>query len=231
MGRPRAPHRQGRRLGRASRGQRRAARRRRRGRDRRLGAHPRRLRDVEDRRGRGGCDARVPRAARRAVGAGARRPADERDRMSALAAAIEERERVLATFLEREQDALASACHAMARAFSRGGTLLAFGTGAAATDAAHVAVEFMHPVIVGKRALPALAPTNDPTATSAPEWLLRRDDIALGLSHGALPRAVADFLARARAQGALTIAFAGTGEVAEADYLFVVPSSDADIVQ
>ena len=34
--------------------------------------------------------------------------------------------------------------------------MLAFGRGPYATDAQHVSVEFVHPVIVGKRALPAL---------------------------------------------------------------------------
>src|SRR5436309_5961322 len=43
----------------------------------------------------------------------------------------------------------------MAERFLRGGRLLAFGRGHYATDAQHVSVEFVHPVIVGKRALPA----------------------------------------------------------------------------
>jgi len=34
-----------------------------------------------------------------------------------------------------------------------------FGSGGAATDAQHIAVEFVHPVIVGKRALPAFSLT------------------------------------------------------------------------
>ena len=42
----------------------------------------------------------------------------------------------------------------MAQRFLRGGRLLAVGE---ASDARHIAVEFVHPVIVGKRALPALA--------------------------------------------------------------------------
>jgi D-sedoheptulose 7-phosphate isomerase len=47
----------------------------------------------------------------------------------------------------------------MAMRFLRGGRLLAVGE---ESDARHVAVEFVHPVIVGKRALPALAmPTID----------------------------------------------------------------------
>ena len=37
------------------------------------------------------------------------------------------------------------------------GKLVVFGSGAAATDAQHLAVEFVHPVIVGKRAFPALS--------------------------------------------------------------------------
>ena len=46
----------------------------------------------------------------------------------------------------------------MAVRFLAGGRLLALGvSGAARSDAHHVAVEFVHPVIVGKRALPALA--------------------------------------------------------------------------
>ena len=45
---------------------------------------------------------------------------------------------------------------AMAERFARGGRLLALGRSPAArSDARHVAVEFVHPVIVGKRALPA----------------------------------------------------------------------------
>src|SRR5215831_4649942 len=64
-------------------------------------------------------------------------------------------------FFAQEEEQIARACWAMARRFHQGGRLLAFGNGAAATDAQHVAVEFVHPVIVGKRALPALALTND----------------------------------------------------------------------
>jgi D-sedoheptulose 7-phosphate isomerase len=148
-----------------------------------------------------------------------------------LAQLVDERERVLATFLETEKGRLALACHAMARAFARGGTLIPFGTGAAATDAAHIAVEFMHPVIVGKRALPALAPTNDPTRASSVVRLGRPDDIALGISHEAEHPAVSAFLDDARARGMLTIALAGAGGAPRADYAFVVPSTDRQLVQ
>jgi D-sedoheptulose 7-phosphate isomerase len=137
-----------------------------------------------------------------------------------LAAGIAERERALLGFFEREQERLARACHDMARAFSRGATLVSFGSGPAATDAAHVAVEFMHPVIVGKRALPALAGQR-----------LRGGDIALGLMHGSDDPGVEDFLRGARDSAGLTIVMRGEGGGAQADYTFEVPSSDPAVVQ
>jgi D-sedoheptulose 7-phosphate isomerase len=61
-------------------------------------------------------------------------------------------------FFATEAPRLARLCQEMAERFARGGRLLACGTTAAEwSDARHVAVEFVHPVIVGKRALPALA--------------------------------------------------------------------------
>ena len=144
---------------------------------------------------------------------------------------LDERERTLGAFFENEAPRIARACHDMARSFSRGGTLVAFGTGAAATDAAHVAVEFLHPVIVGKRALPALAPANDPTRESRPSRLLRADDIALALAHGRADEEAARFLSEARRRGALTLAFTGAASRVEADHSFAVPSHDPDVVQ
>jgi D-sedoheptulose 7-phosphate isomerase len=55
-----------------------------------------------------------------------------------------------------EADRLARLCREMASRFAAGGRLLAIGD---VSDARHVAVEFVHPVIVGKRALPAIAVT------------------------------------------------------------------------
>src|SRR5215468_2605259 len=67
-----------------------------------------------------------------------------------------ERNRLFEAFFARESVRLAKACREMSERFLRGGRLLAFGRGPYATDAQHVSVEFVHPVIVGKRALPAL---------------------------------------------------------------------------
>ncbi len=61
-----------------------------------------------------------------------------------------------ASWFAAEAERLARLCGEMAKRFGRGGRLLATGD---VSDARHVAVEFVHPVIVGKRALPALAVT------------------------------------------------------------------------
>src|SRR5271163_3930781 len=80
--------------------------------------------------------------------------------MQTLAVRIEERllmrNEIIEGFFSREAIHLAEACREMSERFLRGGRLLAFGRGPYATDAQHVSVEFVHPVIVGKRALPAL---------------------------------------------------------------------------
>src|SRR6201985_2385273 len=77
-----------------------------------------------------------------------------------LAEQIEERlllrNELFEQYFSAEARRLAEACREMSERFLRGGRLLAFGRGSYATDAQHVSVEFVHPVIVGKRALPAL---------------------------------------------------------------------------
>ncbi|MFN2449019.1 MAG: SIS domain-containing protein, partial [Candidatus Baltobacteraceae bacterium] len=83
-------------------------------------------------------------------------------------------------FFEREALPLARAARDMAQRFLDGGRLLAFGSGASATDAQHVSVEFVHPVIVGKRALPALD-----LSIAFSEWapaICKPDDIAMGFA-------------------------------------------------
>jgi D-sedoheptulose 7-phosphate isomerase len=146
-----------------------------------------------------------------------------------LALQVTEREQALEAFLEAEQHRIAYACLDMARAFARGGTLIVYGTGPAATDAAHVAVEFMHPVIVGKRALPAIAPTNDPSRAGSIEVLGRPGDIALGIAHAPGDAKVERFLASAQRQGMLTIAL-GADRI-DADHALVATHDDARIVQ
>ena len=70
--------------------------------------------------------------------------------------AVDRRSEANASWFAAEAGRLAEVCQAMAERFARGGRLLATGD---VSDSRHVAVEFVHPVIVGKRALSALAVT------------------------------------------------------------------------
>lgn len=135
-----------------------------------------------------------------------------------------------ARFFADEAERIARLCHRMAERFAREGRLVALGSAPAArSDARHVAVEFVHPVIVGKRALPALALT--PESGSLPllaDLILRPEDIVLGFGAvGSEGRAVAAALERARSRGCLTVAF----EAAGAEWEFSPPVGDPFVRQ
>ena len=80
------------------------------------------------------------------------------------------------------------------------------GDGLAAADAAHVVVEFAHPVIVGKRALPAMRLADPATLSRCSR---EPDDIALGIAAGGDDPRVAAALAAAAGLGLLTVALVG----------------------
>ncbi|CAN5196664.1 hypothetical protein BH20ACT22_BH20ACT22_03730 [soil metagenome] len=162
--------------------------------------------------------------------------------------AYAERAEVVHAFFHANADRLAHLCHAMARRFARGGVLIAFGPGAAASDAQHVSVEFVHPVIVGKRALPAVALPNDVVSTLALAFGDQVDafshqlltvgapgDIALGMVHSPHDPGspgVTAALTRAEAAGMLAILLAGASSGgASPAHVFEVPSEDPYIVQ
>lgn len=132
--------------------------------------------------------------------------------VSGLASHVEqrllERNDVFASFFAQEAARLARACREMSRRFLAGGRLLAFGNGPYATDAQHVSVEFVHPVIVGKRALPAL----DLSPAFGP-WLdaiVRPDDMVMGFGPPEGDPSVNDALCRAHSRGAMTFALPGS---------------------
>jgi len=135
------------------------------------------------------------------------------------------RNEIFESFFRREAPRLAEACHEMSRRFLAGGRLLAFGSGSAATDAQHVSVEFVHPVIVGKRALPALD-LGQAFETYLPV-VLHPEDMVMGFAFPDRDETVARALRLARERGALTFALSGeTG-----DYTFDPPDEDPFVCQ
>lgn len=145
---------------------------------------------------------------------------------------------------------VANACHAMAARFHRGGKLVVFGNGGPSTDAQHVAVEFVHPVIVGKQALPAISLTADVATLTGvanrvgmPEVFAHQirfvadpPDIALGISSDGNCENVMRGLRAAGELGMLTIAMAGgsggmIAETTDIDHVLVAHSSDPRVVK
>ncbi|MEV7014034.1 SIS domain-containing protein [Streptosporangium sp. NPDC051022] len=152
--------------------------------------------------------------------------------------------------LAADSERIARACQEMAVRFRKGGKLIVFGNGGGGTDAAHITVEFMHPVIVGKKALPAVALNNDSatvTGVSNREGLseifahqVRQwadpADMALGISRDGRCENVLRALETARELGLFTLALVGGDGGAimrsrAADHILVAASDDPAVVK
>ncbi len=135
------------------------------------------------------------------------------------------RNRIFEDFFAHEAPRLAAVSEEMAERFLRGGRLLAFGRGACATDAQHVSVEFVHPVIVGKRALPALDLSSEFALWL--DALVRPDDIVMGFAPPQGDAEVQAALDAAQARKAFTLALSGSS----GSYWFPAVTDDGFINQ
>ena len=140
-------------------------------------------------------------------------------------------------FLDREADTLVEMARRLALVFRGGGRLLTMGNGGSATDAAHVAVEFNHPVTVGRPALPAIDLSADAAMMTAvgndvgfeqvfARQLIahgRASDALLGLSTSGNAENLRVAFAWARRAGMCTLALVG-GEGGA-----IAASSDVDV--
>ena len=160
----------------------------------------------------------------------------------------DESARVARQLIERDADSLVACVQRMAHAFSHDGRLLTMGNGGSACDALHIAVEFQHPILEKRRAIPAIAlPADVATLTAIgndTDFTLvfseqlrlhgRPNDVALGISTSGQSANVARGLKQAREMGMLTVAFAGRdgGQLIDiAEYCFVVPSFSIHRIQ
>jgi len=144
-------------------------------------------------------------------------------------------------YLELCAPELERTAQALADRFRRGGRLHVMGNGGSACDAQHVAVEFQHPIVEKRRALPAAALGCDVALVTAIgndgdyaqvfaaqlELACREPDAVLGISTSGTSASVLRALRLARIRGACTIAFSGRdgGPLVElCEHAFVVPS-------
>ena len=156
-------------------------------------------------------------------------------------------------FFEENKDTIIAASLDLARAFHRGRKLLVCGNGGSATDAQHVAVEFMHPITVGRKALPAICLTNDMAMVTAVANDVGFDDvfsrqiialgsagdILLGISTSGNSENLMHAFTTARRMKLGTLGFAGDdgGKMVQMraggllDYCLTVPTSSIHRIQ
>lgn len=179
---------------------------------------------------------------------------DASKRRAGLLHSVEEKARdsreVNAAFFGEQAPVLVGAAEALARVYRNGGRLFSMGNGGSSCDAAHVAVEFVHPVTTGRPALAAINLVADIAMVSAVgndvgfEHVFVRQLLAQGRSGDGLigfstsgnsGNLIAAF-ARAREMGITTVGFAGGdgGRMRSAgvvDHCLVVPTSSIHRVQ
>ncbi len=142
---------------------------------------------------------------------------------------LEQRGQASAEFFHEEADRIPRLCHRMAERFARGGRLIAVGLSPAArSDVRHVAVEFVHPVIVGKRALPALGFVGECSSVSEELALVAEPgDIVIAFGEPGDGAELGVAIAAARSRGCLTIAFSPLG----AEWVLEPPARDPFVRQ
>jgi D-sedoheptulose 7-phosphate isomerase len=151
-------------------------------------------------------------------------------------------------FFERYANDIGELSQKMAERFARGRRLWVMGNGGSACDAQHVAVEFVHPIIEKRRALPVLDLVSQMpvvTAISNDKDFARvfidqielwgeKDDMALAISTSGQSPNLIYAMEAARKKGLLTISFSGKdgGRLPEvSDYCFTVPSFSIHRIQ
>ena len=156
-------------------------------------------------------------------------------------------------FFEENKETIIAASLDLAKAFHRGRKLLVCGNGGSATDAQHVAVEFMHPITVGRKALPAICLNNDMAMVTAVAndvgfddvfsrqiiALANEGDVLLGISTSGNSENLMHAFATARQLNLVTLGFAGDdgGRMDQMrscgllDYCLTVPTSSIHRIQ
>ncbi len=153
-------------------------------------------------------------------------------------------------FFAAQGEALVAAARAIAQVYRGGGRLFAMGNGGSSCDAAHIAVEFTHPVTAGRPALAAISLVADVAMISAVgndvgfEHVFVRQIIAQGRpgdgligvsTSGNSPNLLAAF-AKAKEIGLTTIGLTGGDggaikAAATVDHCLTVPSGSIHRIQ
>ncbi|SDH27175.1 D-sedoheptulose-7-phosphate isomerase [Paraburkholderia phenazinium] len=153
-------------------------------------------------------------------------------------------------FFEANGAAVVAVAHAIAGVYRRDGRLFTMGNGGSSCDAAHIAVEFLHPVTTGRPALTAINLVADTAMMTAVgndvgfshifvRQLVaqaRHGDALIGVSTSGNSDNLLAAFAKGRAMGLLNIGLAGHdgGRMAaspDLDHCLIVPSDSIHRVQ
>jgi D-sedoheptulose 7-phosphate isomerase len=153
-------------------------------------------------------------------------------------------------FFEKNGAAVVATARALAQVYRQGGRLFAMGNGGSSCDAAHIAVEFLHPVTAGRPALPAVSLVADTAMLTAVgndvgiahvfvRQLIaqaRRGDALIGISTSGNSENLMAAFVRAREMGVVTIGLSGHdgGQMARpgvVDHCLVVESGSIHRIQ
>ena len=153
-------------------------------------------------------------------------------------------------FFEQNGQGVVEAARAIAEVYRQGGRMFAMGNGGSSCDAAHLAVEFLHPITAGRPALPAINLTTDIAMLTAVgndvsfEHIFVRQVIAharqgdglIGFSTSGNSANLLTAYARAKAMGLTTVGLAGgdggrMAASADLDHCLVVRTDSIHRVQ
>ena len=151
-------------------------------------------------------------------------------------------------FLDHYADDIGEVSQKMAERFDRGHILWVMGNGGSACDAQHIAVEFVHPIVEKRRALPAFDLVSQVAVLTAIsndkdyarifvdqlELWARPGDMAIAISTSGNSPNLIYALEAVRPKDVLTIAFSGKdgGRLTDvAEYCFTVPSYSTHRIQ
>jgi len=153
-------------------------------------------------------------------------------------------------FFERQGSAVVTVARAIADVYRRGGRLFTMGNGGSSCDAAHIAVEFLHPVTAGRPALTAVNLAADTAMLTAVSndvgvahvfvrplvALAQRGDALIGVSTSGNSENLLAAFGKAREMGLVTIGLSGHdgGAMARSpalDFCLVVESDSIHRIQ
>ncbi|MBI5378582.1 MAG: D-sedoheptulose 7-phosphate isomerase [Nitrospirae bacterium] len=161
---------------------------------------------------------------------------------------FEESAKVKMAFAREHADLILEVASLLVQAFQRGGKVLLFGNGGSATDASHIAGEFVNRFLIDRPGLPAIALTTDPAVLTSIsndssfqevfarqiKTLGREGDVAVGISTSGNSHNILRGIEAARDKRLRTVGFTGGngGKLATmAEFTFIVPSQSVPRIQ